>query len=260
MKNLLKHAFILCTGLVILGARADTLFVSGTVLDTSGALVPGAVVTAHAGGFGGGRGSFGGGGTGYTGGAGLRATDTADANGNYSIVIPNDTFSTVTISATATGFRTSGRGQIDTIAAPKDGKSDYATVNVILTEGTYTVAATGDSLIVSGTVTDSAGNPVDSATVTVRTGTDRRGWIRGRIRRTRSSNRDQRQIHGQSSRGLHRPCYGNGVNTRRQDRQHTRRCRAPQRRRFGPNYGQCPARDHRRRNAGGFGVYFGDRG
>jgi len=179
MKNLLKHAFILCTGLVILGARADTLFVSGTVLDTSGALVPGAVVTAHAGGFGGGRGSFGGGGTGYTGGAGLRATDTADANGNYSIVIPNDTFSTVTISATATGFRTSGRGQIDTIAAPKDGKSDYATVNVILTEGTYTVAATGDSLIVSGTVTDSAGNPVDSATVTVRTGRTGAGGLGG---------------------------------------------------------------------------------
>jgi protocatechuate 3,4-dioxygenase beta subunit len=134
--------------LLVAGVSADQLTITGTVKDSAGAAVAGAIVSIGGGGMGGG------------------ARDTTDAAGAYTLVIANNTATSVTVTARngtggAGGFTTA----TGTVAAPSDGTADEITVAITL--GSSIVPAAGDTMVVSGTVKDSAGAAVAGAIVTI---------------------------------------------------------------------------------------------
>ncbi len=131
-------------------AMADALNVNGMVADDQGDPIENAVVTV----------SFG------MGGGGTQVADTTGADGAYDI---NTTFGggmggmgLVQISAAAAGFIT--MSEFAQVANATDGAPDTVSQDFALTPGQQ---PTGDSLYVSGTVTDADQDPLEGATVTV---------------------------------------------------------------------------------------------
>jgi protocatechuate 3,4-dioxygenase beta subunit len=137
-------------------AFADQLTISGTVKDSSGAAVAGAIVRS-----------------------GNTARDTTDAAGAYTLVIANNTATSVTVIVqTGAGIGGGFAMGTATVAAPRDSAADVATVN--LTVGAAIQPTVRDTAVISGTVKDSIGAAVANATVTVRLGTGGFGGVQVR--------------------------------------------------------------------------------
>jgi protocatechuate 3,4-dioxygenase beta subunit len=147
MSHKIKGALsALCVFIFVAGAFAqarDTLVITGTVKDSAGAAVAGAIVTV------GGGGGMGG------------SRDTTDASGAYSITYsPNFTPNSVTVTATE-GTRT-GRA---TATVPDSASGTIPlTANIVIGTPAPVVR---DTLVITGTVKDSAGAAVAGAVVTV---------------------------------------------------------------------------------------------
>lgn len=135
--------------MLVVGVFADQLTITGTVKDSAGAAVAGAIVRAG------------------NGGTALR--DTTDATGAYTLVIANNTATSVmVIVQTGTGIGGGFTMGTATVAAPGDGTADAATVNLVV--GTIIQPFDGDTAVISGTVKDSSGAAVANVVVTVRFG------------------------------------------------------------------------------------------
>lgn len=134
------------------GLAADSLYIHGVVRNQQSQAISGAVVTATFGGTGGG-------------GTARTVRDTVDASGNYVIRTVSATGASanvVQLAASAAGYQTSN--QVGAIVAPNDGAMDTIAQNFTLTAGTTTA---GDSLYVSGSVDNAAGDAIAGAKVRI---------------------------------------------------------------------------------------------